>query len=36
MTPAEKLALLDWHPLFTGRYLECEVAIALVEQALGE
>jgi hypothetical protein len=25
--PAELLAMLDWHPLFTGRCPECEVPI---------
>jgi hypothetical protein len=28
MTEAEKLALLDWHPLFTGRCPNCEMPIA--------
>lgn len=27
----EKLALMDWHPLFTGRYPSCESTIAQTE-----
>ena len=26
-SPAEQLALLDWHPIFTGRCPKCEVPI---------
>lgn len=32
LTEAEQLALLDWHPLFTGRCPNCEMPVAeLVE-----
>jgi hypothetical protein len=27
LTPQEKLELLDWHPVFTGRCPKCEVPI---------
>ena len=34
LTPEEQLALLDWHPIFTGRCPECEVAIKARSQRL--
>ncbi|MBD1847798.1 hypothetical protein H6F89_31315 [Cyanobacteria bacterium FACHB-63] len=33
-TEAEKLALLDWHPMFTGRCPNCEVTIPFGERSL--
>ncbi|NEZ58765.1 hypothetical protein DXZ20_24620 [Leptolyngbyaceae cyanobacterium CCMR0081] len=27
LTPEQQLAMLDWHPLFTGRCPECEVPV---------
>jgi hypothetical protein len=32
LTAAEQLALLDWHPQFTGRCPECEIPIAESEE----
>lgn len=34
-TTEEKLVLLDWHPLFSGRCPNCEIPIALKRSQAG-